>query len=67
MSELVALKKADLHNHLDGSVRPETAYALSVEQGIHIGTLEELRELMVNDENVQSLEEFLIPYATVLK
>jgi adenosine deaminase len=46
VAELRALPKAELHQHLDGSVRPETAVELAAEAGLALD-LDEARRRMV--------------------
>jgi len=54
------LPKAELHCHLDGSVRPSTLIELGQEQGIAMprGTAEELRDYMLVSD-ARNLEEYL--------
>lgn len=55
------MPKADIHLHLDGSVRPQAILALAEEQGVDLGTTDEdeiIRRVMP-DENCESLEEYL--------
>lgn len=55
---LSTLPKAELHHHLDGSVRPETAVALGAEVGIDL-ELEEARRRMVGPERCADQAELL--------
>ena len=50
----------ELHLHLDGSLRPETVWELSKEQGIKLpaGSLDEVRHQMRVPENCKTLEEY---------
>jgi len=61
MPELLrALPKAELHVHLDGSLRPETMIALAAEQRVELPSTdpEALRRWMVVDD-ARNLEEYL--------
>ncbi len=51
----------ELHLHLDGSLRPETVWELSKEQGIKLPaeSLDEVRHQMRVPENCKTLEEYL--------
>jgi adenosine deaminase len=53
-----ALPKAELHLHLDGSVRPETAVELAADAGIEL-TLDEARSRMIGPERCADQAELL--------
>ncbi|HEX2767403.1 MAG TPA: adenosine deaminase [Candidatus Limnocylindria bacterium] len=55
---LRALPKAELHQHLDGSLRPETAVELAAEAGIGL-SLEEARRRMVGPPRCRDQAELL--------
>ena len=55
---LRALPKAELHQHIDGSVRPETAVELAAEIGMQL-SLEEARRRMVGPARCESQAELL--------
>lgn len=61
---LTQLPKAELHNHLDGSLRIESIIAFAKKNNIKLPTFtpSELASLLVNDENCQSLKEYFIPF-----
>ena len=65
---IAQLPKAELHNHLDGSLRIDTILDLAKKNGIELPTLnrEKLQKLLINDENCQSLKEYFIPFDTTL-
>lgn len=65
---IAQLPKAELHNHLDGSLRIDTILDLAKKNGIELPTFnrEKLKELLANDENCQSLNEYFIPFDTTL-
>jgi adenosine deaminase len=52
------LPKAELHQHLDGAVRPETAVELAVEAGIDL-TLEQARQRLVAPERCRDQADLL--------
>ena len=56
--ELRSLPKAELHQHLDGSMRPETAAELANELGIDL-TVDDARRRMVAPERCASQAELL--------
>ena len=58
VTTLRALPKAELHQHLDGSVRPETAVELGADIGLDL-TLEEARRRMVAPERCADQAELL--------
>lgn len=61
---LTQLPKAELHNHLDGSLRIESIIVFAKKNNIKLPTFNpsELASLLVNDENCQSLKEYFIPF-----
>lgn len=61
---LSQLPKAELHNHLDGSLRIDTILDLAKIQSVKLPTFnhDELESLLVNDENCKSLKEYFIPF-----
>jgi adenosine deaminase len=62
------LPKAELHRHLDGSVRVSTIIELAREQGVKLPSFDEaeLRSLVSVDETCQSLEQYLRGFAITL-
>jgi len=61
---LSQLPKAELHNHLDGSLRIDTILDLAKIQSVTLPTFnrDELENLLINDENCKSLKEYFIPF-----
>lgn len=49
----------ELHLHLDGSVRPETAFEISKKKGFGYTSVEEVRDNMVVPEDNKDLNEYL--------
>ncbi|MEX0709570.1 MAG: adenosine deaminase [Chloroflexota bacterium] len=58
LDRLRALPKAELHQHLDGAVRPETAVELAAEAGIPL-TLDEARSRMIGPARCRDQAELL--------
>jgi adenosine deaminase len=58
LERLQGLPKAELHQHLDGSVRPETAVELAAEAGISL-TLEEARARLIGPPHCRDQAELL--------
>jgi adenosine deaminase len=58
------LPKAELHNHLDGSLRIDTIIDIARKTHIKLPSFDkdELARLLINDENCQSLKEYFIPF-----
>ena len=62
ISEFLArVPKIELHLHLEGSIRPETALALSVKNGVELPPFKEVKDLY----RYETLEEFLAIYTAV--
>ena len=66
---LKQLYKAELHCHLDGSMRVETVIELAKEQGVDLPSfkVEELRKVIAVGEDCKSLEEYLIAFDITLR
>jgi adenosine deaminase len=56
-----AIPKAELHLHLDGSVRPQTVLELAKQDGVPLPTedLEKLRDFLEANDNTASLVEYI--------
>ncbi|MCD6092101.1 MAG: adenosine deaminase [Bacteroidales bacterium] len=61
---LTQLPKAELHNHLDGSLRIDTILDLAKKYSIKLPTFNhsDLKKLLINDENCKNLSEYFIPF-----
>jgi adenosine deaminase len=64
---LARLPKAELHNHLDGSLRPETLIELAREAGVPLPSSdpEVVRRHMLVD-NARDLEEYILRFETTI-
>ncbi len=62
------LPKADLHVHLDGSLRIETIFDLAKKQGVKLPANNEndLKKIICCDENCNNLDEYLEGFAITL-
>jgi adenosine deaminase len=63
------LPKTDLHVHLDGSLRPDTLFALMEDQNVtpRPSTIEELLETVTVGERTMPLTEYLSIFGTTLR
>ena len=58
--------KAELHCHLDGSIRPETLQAIAQEQHMSISDIEDIRQQMQAPKDCRNLDEYLQCFDFVL-
>lgn len=58
--------KAELHCHLDGSIRPETLQAIAQEQHMSISDIEDIRQQMQAPKDCRNLAEYLQCFDFVL-
>lgn len=67
LSALHALPKAELHVHLDGSIRPATMIEIAAEEGVELPSTdpEELEALMRADDS-RDLDDYLTKFETTL-
>lgn len=65
LKEIQKLKKAELHIHLDGSLRINTILDLALKEGINLSE-KEIKSLQVS-ENCQSLNEYLKAFEIPIK
>tara|TARA_R110002050_G_scaffold277217_2_gene422803 strand:- start:1433 stop:2920 length:1488 start_codon:yes stop_codon:yes gene_type:complete len=68
LEQMRELAKAELHCHLDGSIRVKTVLELAKEQNVALPTSDEaeLKKLVMVGENCESLEEYLKAFEITL-